>query len=285
MNFQPIVLGRKLSLSEDRKKELKLKNEVTFFDSRFEFLRSGCGLRPGKVHLFLGTTGTGKSTLVRSIQMDCAKQYPILVYSVEEDIDDTEYLIEKRGVDEKVLNNIFFLDESSILKHVKPNDPDALFDHLAKIMIENGCRALFFDNLTTAFYEGKRPGEQVAFYNGLKAMITRLNVPLVLVAHTKDGVKDSQGELICPSDIRNSKHPSNRSEYLYIFQRFNIKRHYGKEDLVAVIRVIKARLHDNASTTYVLGFDSVAREYKNDKLISFDNFNEIFKQRLRLGMK
>ena len=272
-------------IDEEQKKNLKLKNEVTLFNSRFEFLKSSCGLRPGKIHLFLGTTGTGKTTLIRSIQTDCAKICPITVYSAEEDAEESQYLISKRNLDEDILKNINYLDEDTVLKYVKPEDFNGLFEMITKTVVETNSKVLFFDNLTTAFYEGKRPGEQVVFYNALRSLGKRLNIPIVLVAHTKDGVKDTQGDLICPTDIRNSKHPSNRAEYLYIFQRFSIKVGYGREDLVATIRVLKSRLHDNSATNYILGFDSYKKEYTNDRSVSFDTFNDLFKSRLRLGMK
>ncbi len=285
MTFQKIEEYQTLEIGSGERQHLRMKNEITLFESRFHFMKDNCGLRPGKVHLFLGTTGTGKTTLVRSIEIDSAEMAPIGKYSSEEDLEDTKYLLSKRVVHNDVLKNIFFLDEKSILKKINSDDLNGFFTYLYNWLIAIKAKAFFFDNLTSSFYEGKPFKVQIKFYELLRAMIEALNIPCVLVAHTRFGVKDSQSELIMPDDIRGPKHPSNKSEYLYIYQRFKISLQNGGERLTAVVRVAKSRLHNNGSEIYILGFDANKKEYLNDKKINFSEFNDIFMKRLRLGKK
>jgi KaiC/GvpD/RAD55 family RecA-like ATPase len=73
------------NLDTSNLEELLENNNKTFFShSRFKFIEKHKGLRPGLMHVLLGTTGSGKTTLSRSILSDICKRDKVLFYSTEE---------------------------------------------------------------------------------------------------------------------------------------------------------------------------------------------------------
>ena len=61
--------------------------DKVYFKSHFEFIQSHKGYRPKNVHLFMGESHGGKSTLVRSLVMDAClsdEAPPVLVWLSEE---------------------------------------------------------------------------------------------------------------------------------------------------------------------------------------------------------
>jgi KaiC/GvpD/RAD55 family RecA-like ATPase len=57
---------------------------VLFPSIQFDFLKGHNGFQAGMCHVLVGTTGTGKSTLARSILAQQAKETNVFYYSSEE---------------------------------------------------------------------------------------------------------------------------------------------------------------------------------------------------------
>jgi ABC-type Mn2+/Zn2+ transport system ATPase subunit len=100
-------------------KQRKEDNETFFYQATsFNFLDDHYGFRPGKVHMFVGPTGGGKSSLVRTILNKMCSSHKILCLTTEESVDDLEttmaYAKEKINHD-----NFFVVEENHILEITK----------------------------------------------------------------------------------------------------------------------------------------------------------------------
>ena len=261
----------------NRKKESVIKNETNLFDSvGFDFLNDHQSLRPGKKHLLIGTTGTGKSTLTRSVAFNIAKQNKIFWYSSEESLEDMKYAVTKNGISKKVLENIEFRDERQAQKEAG-NDSMKFLEWLAREFIESRSTVLFFDNITTTvFYEGQKFDKQTEFFNQLSELMVKLNRPIFMIAHTDSKTKDLQSELFTANDIRGQKIIPNKCEYIYAYQliTYTQKRKDDKfvinfsemgEKKLGFVRTLKARLHDSGGNIYKLKYDDKKRSYDKDK--------------------
>lgn len=109
------------SLSEDIKiepgeyEELKnaLYEDITP-EIEFNFIRDHYGLKRGKAHMLLGSSGRGKSTLSRSILFQLASKKKVLLCSSEETMHDTKMLFVKSRFTNKLIDNIKFLHEEKM---------------------------------------------------------------------------------------------------------------------------------------------------------------------------
>lgn len=284
--ISPGISSKRLTCNADEMELIRKENsKILFPEVRFNFIREHNGLRPGKKHVVISTTGTGKSTIARTIVKDCAKTHPVLVYSSEEDRSDCIHLFDKSETPKEITDNIHLLEEVNVLDKIKTSDYDSFFSIIAKNIIETGSKAFFFDNITTSdFYDCKSPAEQVRFSNKLSAMVKLLNVPAIIVAHSQSQIKDDQQTLIGAEDIRGSKSISNKAEYFYVYQRLKI-HHDGNEIFYPIIRVVKSRLGNNTHDIYRLHFSYSKKEYYEDKKISFKEFKEAYEARIRLTRK
>jgi predicted AAA+ superfamily ATPase len=89
----------------------KLKDR-TEFPSRYQFLKAHNGIRPNCLHGLMGSTGCGKSTLVKCIIAEAASGKRVLVWISEENVVDYQELI--NVLDKSVLSNILFVEEKEI---------------------------------------------------------------------------------------------------------------------------------------------------------------------------
>ena len=198
--------SKNLSITEIERTELVEKNQLAeYYVGDFNHLSDHKTLRRGKKHLIIGTTGSGKSTLVRAIAFSVARKKKIMWYSSEEDYEDMKTAISFSGELPESLNNIEFREENGYIEKHK-DDYKSFLNDLIKDFIENGCEVLFFDNLTTsAFYEGLGFDDQKKFFMMLSNIFLKLNKPIYFVAHTNAGTKDLQSELFTANDIRGNK--------------------------------------------------------------------------------
>lgn len=182
---------------EDGERE-KLLDSIKNFElpeTRFSFINDHKGLRPGKRHVLLGTTGTGKSTLTRSLVLDLALKTKVVLYSTEETLEDTKTMFAMRNVSDEILKNIEFIFEGDIQQQMKASGlSDSLVEwkRLMAIKILNSkSHVLFFDNITTSsFYDGVQYQQSISFLETINELIAEVNCAFFVVAHTK---KRNQG--------------------------------------------------------------------------------------------
>jgi ABC-type dipeptide/oligopeptide/nickel transport system ATPase component len=244
--------------------------------SRFNFLNVHQGLRPGIAHGVLGTPGSGKSTLVKSIIADTAEKLKTLVWLSEETI--VQYQ-GKLSLLKCKMDNVVFIEERDIKENAYPT-LDSLIMFLTEEIAASGVKAFFWDNLTTSkIYESLKPNIQGKFFTAILNFCDENDIIFVYVAHTKQGISDNHRQLIEGEDMRGSAYPFTQSPYFYIFQRFTI----GTK-VYAFVHVRKHRFHDEVEQKfYLLNFkDGI---YVDDRQLEFNKLNDFFKQRNHLGKK
>lgn len=268
------LIKRGVSKEEVSKfREMNLKQTAR---SRFNFLNVHYGLRPGLAHGILGTPGSGKSTLVKSIVSDTAEKMEVLIYLTEENIAQYQAKLDDLKCNMK---NVLFIQERDISITSFNNSLTNLITYVTEEILISGAKAFFYDNLTTSkIYEALKPQQQGEFFTAIQLFCEKNDIIFVYVAHTKQGISDNHRNLIEGEDMRGSAYPFTQSPYFYIFQRFTI----GTK-IYAFIRVRKRRFHEIDQEIFLLNFkDGV---YVDDRFLEFNKLNEFFKQRNHLGKK
>jgi len=248
----------------------------TVFGSRYEFLKAHYGLRPGSLHGVLGTTGCGKSTLIKCIVAEVARHKKVLLWLSEETIGEYQGLINK--LDSTVLRNLVFVEEKEILQEIRENQSD-FFEYFTQMAEESGADLIVIDNVTTSAFYNSRFGitGQNRAAEFLRDFPKRHHPQSILyVAHTQSNISDNYGKVITSEDIRGSKELPLNTEYLYILQKFTTE-----DKIYICLRVAKYRHHEEAAGWYALKYEQGA--YVGDAKVPFNVINKVFKNRDYFG--
>ena len=248
-------------------------NSTQRIKSRFGFLNCHFGLRKGLPHGILGTPGSGKTSLLRSIIADTAEAAKTLLYLTEESR--VQYQAKLAPLKPN-MDNLFFISEKDF-KTDSFHSLDELLNYLFENLLQYDIEVFIWDNLTTSkIYESLKPDKQGYLFKKIQDFCDDNGIYFLYVAHTKQGISDSHGKLIEGEDTRGSAYPFNMSPYFYILQRFTIGT-----TVYAFVHVRKHRFHDITQKFYLLNFkDGI---YYDDRVLEFSNLNTFFKQRNYLG--
>lgn len=254
-------------------------HRLGLWDSRFEFLRATNGIRPACLIGLMGTTGTGKSTLLKSIIADTAADHPVMVWLTEEPINQYVAGI-KKSKHNANFENIYFYHESDIGESVKEKLDDLLF-YFKEAVIQSGCRIVFMDNITTSAFYSSHFGEkgQAKAIDSFTNFCHKHNVTIFYLIHTAKNVTDNSGKLIQGEDVRGSNKSFIMSDYFYILQRFEVASQF-----FTFLRIVKHRYHPTMEYKYYkLNF--MDGYYYSDSGAAFDVINKAFMDRNYLGKK
>jgi adenylate kinase family enzyme len=266
-------------LSDQERKQLLEENNHEYFKSKFKFIQETRGLRPGMVHMILGTPGSGKSTLSRSILAELLPQVDtcILCWLSEESVEEFKISASKNAVIGDLSKFQIFSEQD-----IKPETFEKLSD--AKKFFEDTVRRLnprivFFDNITTSMLYMDHPARtQAATAKWMKAFAKEIGVPFFVVAHTKKDISDNTGKIIDGNDIRGSASIINLTPYLYIFQRFKIEEHF-----YPTVRIEKHSLHQIEKSMFFLEYSKERNAYTSDRPVTFNEFKEAYNRMNKLG--
>lgn len=268
--------GKKIDPSKfvDRKKE---NESFEFLQSKFNFLKDHFGFRKGCVHMILGTTGSGKSTLVRSILVEILNSGKrTLIYSCEEDIKDFE--INLAYVKEPILTDkLRIFHESDMIERTEGvSNIEDFIKQLHMCIVENEIEILIFDNITTSnFYEQNKKAAETA--TKLKALCEKTNIPFLIVAHTSASIRE--GMFFDASCIRGFRTIANTAQYLYCYYRVR-DSNGGLESVYNFLCTDKGRRHAKASKScYRLFFDHETRMFNSDQNVNYELFKKYLRQK------
>jgi len=119
-----------------------------YIDSDFNFLKCHKGLRPGQMHVLIGTSGSGKSTVVRKIILDSAKEHKVLLWLSEESRQDFIAALSKNFPKPDVAKNIKIISEFDVCKNHNASH-EQIFTEYEKCVKAINPSVVFFDNITT----------------------------------------------------------------------------------------------------------------------------------------
>lgn len=254
--------------------ELKLEASQIFFKSSFEFVNATNGWRPEKIHLFLSTTGGGKSTLVRTILLDMLGNFDkkIGIYLSEETEKEFYTELAFSGYDDiKDFERVKIFSEQELEK--SPTAQGTLIN-MKMLVEENKIDILLVDNITTLDSYESSLQNRTLITKGLKKLAAISNIPIVVIAHTDAKFKQGQ---IDPNDIRGSKTITLESHFIYALQP--VLRSDGQRSFLVVK---KDRGQPVKNKHFELFYYSQRRIFGKDEPVDFEVFKEAFNARDKL---
>lgn len=249
------------------------------YSTKFNFLKIHNGIRKGNMHTFLGTSGGGKSTLVRTLILDILqnmkdKNDVVVLWLSEERAKDYVREMYKAGVPYKIIQQVKIYSEQDNLGDGQQN----ILKKMEWLINEVRPLAFIYDNITTSIeYATVDTKKQDKFYVALKRMSNNTSVPFIVMAHTNAGINENYEALIDQNDIRGSKMPAMLSEFFYIMQSF-----YVGETRYNTIKLTKFRGNPVEHRLFGLNYLHDTRLFMSDSKMDFVKFSEIFKQRNKL---
>jgi len=253
-------------------------SEKQHYRSVYNFLNSHNGWRKGCVHTILGISHGGKSTLIRSLIFDaiysCVGKGSVGLWLSEESRKEFLGQLYLTGISPDMLREFFVLSELDI----NVNLASEMFSKLENFIKMYNIKILFFDNITTSFcYDNRSIKEQTLTTKFLKMLAERLNIPVVIIAHTGANVTENHQTLINMNDIRGCKTIVNISQFFYIMQTI-----YTGKSQFTTFKITKHRGQECENKLYNLIYDPVTRIYREDVFLQFSKFKEIWKDRNKL---
>ena len=263
-----------LELDDVDRAELIDEDETIFFPSKFKFLMTHNGFRPGEMHMLLSTAGSGKTTLMKSIMFDMSKDTKILYWLSDETSTTFKKHIAKQGISNALIKNITIASELEREDCHNSSGTD-IEKQLEAEVLRVQPDLVIFDNITTsAAYADLKPDVQTAVVRRMKVFAAKHEIPFLLVAHTRGDINIYNQGLLCGNHIRGNKGIINFIEYLYIFQKLSIADNYFN-----FINIEKHRSQSIEGKFFALEYSVKQNAFAQDWPISFDVLKENYGQR------
>lgn len=271
-------MKRGCTISDADYSKLIEENFKQHFPSKFNFLNSHRGIRPGCLSTLVGTSGSGKSTLGRELMIDAAKSgREVFVWLSEETEKAYSILMHQACPHKEIKDAITLYSEMDAPLEIFKN-VDCFMKYFKEQIFDNNAEIVFIDNVTTSFMYSDmiRIEGQNKVTAMLRGIAEEFNIPIFVFAHTQKGIHDNGNHLISVDNIRGSAVLAMTSPYAYSLQSFKSN---GVQK--SIIKVDKSRNHKGCSNRYYsLIYDNGF--YIGDAEINFDAVNEIYKTRDRL---
>lgn len=265
-------------MSDEEIESQKIAREEKRFFSNLGAFNTTNGIRPRELSVIVGKQGQGKSTLCRTIAMECAisgkKVYTLLS---EEDagvykgktFDVFNKMTNFKA--EKFLSNMLY---ESMLEWKKENlKPQGFLSRLEYVVNEYLPEMIIFDNFTTSFIGSLNISLQGEIITDLRKMARIYDIAMVAIFHTAKGT-DIYKKLLDGEDVRGNATATNAGSYNYILTTFG----RGKEK-ASILNVDKARYHKETHKSYwKLEFDHEKEIFTKDERIEYSKVLEIQKE-------
>lgn len=218
--------------------------------SRFNFLKNHNGLRLGHLHGLMGTTGSGKSSLAKSIISEIAFKEKVTVFLSEETKEQYCLALAKNNITQPILDRITWVEEKKIDSRFF--ESRAIFwEYIEMLLLDSESRAIIIDNVSTSYiYNGSLNEQRDAAKNLLK-LARKYNKAILYLIHSNKQTKDNPKEAISNEDNRGFAGIVIESEFFYIMHRFTQD---GNER--RLLKVAKFRGYDKARGWYGLYYEN-----------------------------
>lgn len=267
--------GERVEINEIKTARLLEEIKTVYIKSKFGFLQSHLGLRPGKMHLLLSTSGAGKSSLTRALMKEISMGHKISIYLSEESTEDFQTYLAQAAIPERCIKNMSVISE--VDEENSGKNKAEMFDTFSEFA-QQRADVFFFDNITTSlFYNNQKNEVQSAVARKIKQMTAKMGYAMFIVAHTATSITDYNQQILTVNDLRGDKTLSNEMEFFYGFQRFRI----GEESF-AVIRVLKSRNPSADWEWFELDYSKSCKIYTGDRKITFAELKDGYNARNQL---
>lgn len=267
-----------LYISPDMKDYYTHIRENTYLHTNLGFLKEHNGLRPGCLHLVIGTTSGGKSTLVRTMIKDILtnnQSADVLLWLSEESTEEARKEMVSVNLDDFQARCVTVISE----QEYSLSDTSIFRMEMIETIAREKPEVVILDNLTTSnCYNDLRPKQQSEMVAGLKVLAQEHQFALVIIAHTNANVDLNCNRMINMNDIRGNKSVVNLAQYCYIMQSLKLRG-----DLIGTITISKSREYNIKNHLFRLVFNSSTRLFDSDRAIDFNTYKELFKMRNTLG--
>jgi RecA-family ATPase len=253
----------------------QLVDKMNFWPVPFWFLQEHRGFRPGKLHVFLGATSSGKSTLIRTIIYH-------LVDKLQEGKTILIWLSEEARVDfVRQLKSIGDLPKENLKRIKIVSEVDSrprMETHLETLerfkMAVLGKDMVIIDNITTGrLYDQEKPQRQSEVAQMIKEIAVEKNIPVILMAHPTKAKGMSRRRMLQEEDIRGSKTLLNLAEFFYVIQQLK-----SKKNILSTLRIVKSRGIATEHKLYNFKHDKERDTYVSDEKSDYDEFKSWFEK-------
>jgi hypothetical protein len=247
--------------------ESKKHDSITFWESRFNFLRTFNGIRPKTLTTLLAKTGIGKTELTSAIIADCLKSSHVLVILTEEEADDLVKKVYKYADENEVREKLHIILSQTFTDSTQ--DLLQIPDMIKNYMIEFNCSICFFDNVTTfSLYDSSYVSTQSKFIEKLSKLPSEMNCSLFCVAHTKKDCPNNK--ILTTDDCRGSNQLPQRSHFFFTLQKFVLDN-----KIIQTVSVLKSRASTQTTNHFTLEYK--LEKFTGDKIISSNDFTALVK--------
>ena len=274
-------------MSEEDISENKTARDEMRIRSSLKCFTSTNGIRPSEFSVLLGASGNGKSTLCRTISVECAFYHTKTLHILSEEktavykqpINKRINEIAKSGTADKYMGNLLF---SSMLDWPKENKNEmGFFSFLESAVNEHMPELVIFDNFTTSFFNSLHVSKQGEVVDKFRKFASTYDIAILCVFHTVKGT-NIYNKLITGEDVRGNSTSTNGSGYVYTIQNF----FRAKPEPASILTIEKARYHSDVNQSYWrLVFDKESGLYVGDKRVEYDTVVEVQKSASPLAVK
>lgn len=260
--------------SEGEKRAVRYLRDTMHIKTGIKWIAQHNGWRPGKMHVIMGASHAGKSTLVRSILYDYFSNNSegfCGMWLSEESLDDL-----KEGlIDLKMPQRVEVCLDVETEYDMK--DRKEATQKLISFMDRHKPNLFIIDNITTSItYEGVQFSQATEILHQLKKAAHRNNTALIVIAHSRADIGEYSGRIIEPNDVRGSKTIVNLSQFFYVLQNFKING-----SVYPTLRVVKHRGYDYTHvkhTFWNLEYDPQTKTSIQSWFINWATFKEKYKE-------
>lgn len=191
-----------------------------YYFTCFRFLLSHNGLRKGAVHVLLGASGKGKSSLIRSIAIENAILKNVFILLSEETAVSYSIKLNKvansikhlKNVNTETLLKIKFASELSQTLKSKENFED-FFTMISDFISKDKIDLLIYDNFSTGLLSEEFELQKLAMRR-FKEIALKFNIPVLIALHPIKGV--TRYDLFLTNEhVRGNSALATMPEYLY----------------------------------------------------------------------
>ena len=249
-----------------------------YFYSILDCFTAHNGFRNGEIHTLVGSRGSGKSTLSKTVILDLLTQNKKVFLWLSEEMPEKylvpiyEMLVRKYKTEEKikdVLSNLKIITELDLDENYKKNFIKALEYDLDDF----GAEFILYDNYTTGIFSSMQYEKQTKLLSLLREIMAKRNIPIFMIFHS-DKKTNQNLKPMTSEDVKGFSRPVDIGSYNYLLKQVNVA------DLrVNFLIVDKSRYHARAQkTVWELKYKPELGIFEKSIPVTMTDFLSVFKK-------